>query len=165
MPTIDWVWYSWKDVATAPGTTVFFDESEPAVGRTATNMKMAGQLPSGESFLIKSIQVFIDPVEDYTDAQKLLTKSVVMLEIGEERKFIAPTAFFTPQGSLAGSVCAGGLTTGVPIDLHGRAGAVYELARPIELAGGVGFKAELETTQTLSATTGVYVCLVGERTY
>jgi len=165
MPKVDWAWYSWKEVATAAGTTVFFDESEAAKGRTITNMKMAGQLPSGESFLIKSIQLFIDSIEDYTDAQKLLSKSIVMLEIGEERKFIAPSSFFVPQGSLQGSVSAGGLTTGVPIDLHGVQGAVYEFNIPIELPGGVGFKVELETTQTLGAATGVYVVLVGERTY
>jgi len=152
---IDWVWYDLvASGTTASATKTFFNHSKGADGLAVTNMEIAGQLPSSQRFLIKSIELLVDVNAASGDAADVLDSAVLELYISGRKMFSAPAAYFlTP-------IATSQTTTADTGTAHRK--VPFELDKYIVLNGGTDFRVDVLIGKTApSASTDLTVLLRG----
>lgn len=163
--TIDWVLYDFDSGSHAAGVEVtFFDTTESAAtnNQQDTNMPIAGQLPSGQKFVIHKIGILFDwpaAVANATEETDALDQATLELKIAEKRVFIAPAQILLAPNQFPAVDIASGASCG------NIGNNWFELKHPITILGGTPFKAILTQGITdTSADITFGVVLVGELT-
>ena len=180
---IGWSLYDFATYVQAGQTSLaFFQAPVGQSGKTLadTNMQLAGQLPSGQAFLIESIEIFLFPtfdpsqtsttdtvVPEFTNDVYTVAKSgLLTLNIGSKTYVQeAPLGKFPPKTRLAGvdAISTSEATVTKFTDYAAMAGRPYILRSPYLLESSQNFSVSLTwpTSVAVSADTRIGVSMEG----
>jgi hypothetical protein len=131
-----------------------------------TNIRQAGQLPSGTEFVAKYLRVVISPKAVLADVQELLSNLWLKLRVSNRTIIESVPVFFLPSGT---GILGGQYTGTTPVAQATSFGspdrtAITKLTIPVQITGLENLVVEVktDTALTLTATTKVWIAFEGE---
>lgn len=128
-----------------------FQEAQGATANATkanTNSRGAGQLPTNEKFIIKSVHVFPDADLTLADIDDMFEQSYLEIRLNDETMLIAPLRMFASHSSYGGHF---GQAAAAAAELIGLQGDGFMLDNPIEINGGNAFRVIVFQGTALSA--------------
>lgn len=128
-------------------------------GKTITNMRGDGQLPSNESFTIQKIGFMVDDALALADYEAMWNLSYIEMLYNQVQVLIAPLKIFCMRNSFGGHF---ELSAAAAQELIGLEGDGYELPLEFLIKGGNQFRVNVFQGTALSAANlGMKVVLFG----
>lgn len=137
---------------TALAESLLFQVQQGADGthtESFTNSRMAGQLASGEKFLIKKVSAMIDFEQvAESDVSKVWNGSYVQIRLADQIVFWSPMVYLADASAFGGHFTEATAALKLAVGLMGDG---YDLEVPILVTGGTNFKVRVVQGTALSA--------------
>lgn len=142
----------------AAGTATYRFFSVPVGGaksRLLTNMRLAGQLPAPQSFVVHAVRLLIKSATTVI-ADDCFMQSRLEFVVGEKEQLVAPSCLFCAGAGTYNNITTDIAQNGMPV-----AQSIWTLMKPITIGVSQNFYADLiYDTAPVTAKAGVYVMCV-----